>query len=58
MEEYEGSLLWDPALVSYNDNVAFPLGIGRHRGSTLQFEQENGNEILWFSGYKLKRKKN
>ena len=58
MEEYEGSVMWNPAILIKDDNVAFPLGIGRHRGSTLQFEQENGNEILWFSGYRLMRVEN
>jgi len=58
MEEYEGSEEWKPAILIKSDNVAFPRGLGRHRGSTLFFEQENGKEILWYSGYKLMRVEN
>ncbi|MEN8123096.1 MAG: serine hydrolase domain-containing protein [Bacteroidota bacterium] len=57
-EEYEGALMWNPALLIKDDNVAFPMGIGRHRGSTLLFESDKGKEILWYSGYKLKRVEN
>jgi CubicO group peptidase (beta-lactamase class C family) len=55
MEDYEGLEKWQTALAVKDNNTAFSLGIGRHRGTTLLFESENGNEILWFSGYKLKR---
>jgi len=58
MEEYEGSEEWKPAIFIESDNVAFPRGLGRHRGSTLLFEQENGKETLWYSGYKLMKKEN
>jgi hypothetical protein len=57
-EEYEGSVNWQPAISIKDDNTAFPLGLGRHRGSTLLFESEHGKEILWFSGYKLVRREN
>ncbi|MEN8251773.1 MAG: hypothetical protein ABFS32_22830, partial [Bacteroidota bacterium] len=58
MEEYEGSIMWNPAISIEDNNTAFPLGLGRHRGSTMLFERENGKEILWFSGYKLTRTEN
>ncbi len=54
MEDYEGKEKWQTAIEVINKNTAFSIGIGRHRGTTLLFETENGNEILWFSGYKLK----
>lgn len=54
MEDYEGKEKWQTAIEIVNKNTAFSIGIGRHRGTTLLFESENGNEILWFSGYKLK----
>lgn len=55
MEDYEGLEKWQTAISVKDNNTAFSLGVGRHRGTTLLFESENGNEILWFSGYKLKR---
>jgi len=58
IEEYEGSVNWQPALAIKDDNIAFPIGLGRHRGSTLLFESENDKETLWFSGYKLVRREN
>lgn len=54
IEDYEGKEKWQTAIEIFNKNTAFSIGIGRHRGTTLLFENENGNEILWFSGYKLK----
>jgi len=54
IEDYEGNEKWQTAIEIFNKNTAFSIGIGRHRGTTLLFENENGNEILWFSGYKLK----
>ena len=54
MEDYEGKEKWQTAIEIVNKNIAFSIGIGRNRGTTLLFESENGNEILWFSGYKLK----
>ena len=55
IEDIEGKDLWSIALSVYDNNTAFPLGLNRHRGSTLLFEQENKQEILWFSGFKLQR---
>ena len=55
MEEYEGTEKYNTAISIYDDNTAFSIGIGRHRGCTLLFDNENEKEILWFSGYKLKR---
>lgn len=55
IEDYEGKEKWQTAIEIFNNNTAFSIGIGRHRGATLLFENENDNEILWFSGYKLKR---
>jgi len=54
MEDYEGKDKWQTAVTIKDNNTAFSLGIGRHRGTSLMFESENGDEILWFSGYKLK----
>lgn len=54
IEDYEGKEKWQTAIEIFNKNIAFTIGIGRHRGTTLLFENENGNETLWFSGYKLK----
>jgi len=54
IENYEGAEKWQTAIVVKDNNTAFSLGIGRHRGYTLLFESDNGEEILWFSGYKLR----
>jgi CubicO group peptidase (beta-lactamase class C family) len=54
IENYEGADKWQTAIEVKDNNTAFSLGIGRHRGFTLQFESDNGEEILWFSGYKLR----
>lgn len=51
----EGSEKWNTALSIKDDKTAFTLGLGRQRGCTLLFEQENGKKILWFSGFKLIR---
>lgn len=54
----EGADEWNTALYVEDDKTAFPIGLNRHRGSTLLFQQENGKEIVWFSGYKLMLLKN
>ncbi len=49
----ESSDNWNTALSIKDDNTAFTLGFGSHRGCSLSFVKENGKEILRYSGFSL-----
>ena len=42
-------------LMPLAEDKAIILGLGRNKGDTIRFAEENGQIIAWYSGYKLIR---
>ena len=40
-----------------NDNEAINFGIGRNLGETIRVVEKDGEEIIMYSGYKMKKVK-
>ena len=54
---FDNNPTFKPALIPVNDTLAYISGLGRQGGQAVRVMQtDKGEEILYYSGYKLKKK--